>query len=121
MKRYRDMTYHGGDSSKEAQAAVVKQTRFRIVREAANGEEAVYEPYEVETKRGQSSWVACFEMEVAGDIIRGRRPHEARLAALSAKRRAAKAHRDMGRDSVKKETLAAVVRRVKAKSSAAAP
>ena len=111
MKRYRDMTYHGGDSSKEAQAAVVTQTRFRLVREAADGVEALYEPFEVQTKRGQASWVACFQMEVAGDIIRGRRPHEARLAAQSAKRKAAKAYADKKRDSVKTEALAAVDRR----------
>jgi hypothetical protein len=72
MKRYRDMTYSGGDSSKEAQAILEKQTRFRLVREAADGVEAVYEPYFVERKRGEASWVACFQMEVAGDIIRGR-------------------------------------------------
>ena len=68
MKRYRDMTYHGGDSSKEARATVEKQTRFRLVREAANGNEAVYEPYTVDKKRGEASWVACFAMEVADDL-----------------------------------------------------
>ena len=31
----------------------------------------------VETKRSEASWVACFKMEVAADIIGGRRPHEA--------------------------------------------
>jgi hypothetical protein len=122
MKRYRDMTYHGGDSRKEAQAALVMQKRFRLVREAAGGVEAVYEQYEVEKKRGQSSWVACFQMEVAGDIIRGgARPHEARLAAQSALRAAKKACADKKRDAFKTEMLAAVTRRVKAKSSAAAP
>ena len=121
MKRYRDMTYHGGDSSKEAQATVVKQTRFRLVREAADGNEAVYESYVVETKRGQASWIACFAMEVAGDIIRGRRPHEAQLALKSGKRKAVKAHRDARRSIVKAETLASVDRQVKAKLSAAAP
>ena len=98
------MTYHGGDSSKEAQAAYVLQTRFWLVSEAADGVEAVYAPYEVETKRGQASWVSCFQMEVAGDIIRGKRPHEARLAALSAKWRETKAHKDSKRDSVKTDT-----------------
>ena len=65
MKRYRDMTYAGGDSSKQAQAEPVMQTRFRLVHEAADGNEAVYEPYVVKTKRGEASWVACFKMEVA--------------------------------------------------------
>ena len=113
MKRYRDMTYHGGDSSKEAQASLVTQTRFRLVREAADGVEAVYEPYEVETKRGQASWVACFQMEVAGDIIRGRRPHEARLSGSECEAEGSESARDKKRDSVKAEALAAVDRRVK--------
>ena len=116
MKRYRDMTFHGGDSSKEAQAAVVRQTRFRLVHEAANGVEAVYEPHEVETKRGQASWVACFQMEVAADIIRGQRPHEAHLLAQSAKRAAKKKFNDAKRDAVKAECVASVVRRVVARS-----
>ena len=55
MKRYRDMTYHGGDSSKEAQAAVVKQTRFRIVREAADGEEAVYDASRTRSRRSAAN------------------------------------------------------------------
>ena len=121
MKRYRDMTYHGGDSSKEARATAEKQTRFRLVREAADGNEAVYEPYTVDKKRGEASWVACFAMEVAGDIIRGRRPHEAQLALKSGKRKAVKAHRDATRSSVKAETLASVDRKVRAKLIAAAP
>ena len=57
MKRYRKMSYHGGDSSKEAQEILVKQTRFKLLHEAADGVEAVYEAYEVERKRGHASWV----------------------------------------------------------------
>ena len=115
MKRYRDMTYQGGDSSKEAQETVVNQTRFRLVREARDGVEALYEPYFVQTKRGQASWVACFQMEVAGDIIRGRRPHEAQKLAESGKRKASEKHRDSIRDRVKAETQAEVGRCVKAR------
>ena len=113
--------FSDGDSSKEAQADLVQKTRFRLVSEAVDGAEPVYEPCVVLTKRGEASWIECFKMEVAGDIIRGRRPHEARLKAQSAKRKAAKAFKEQKRDSVKAESIAAVVRRVKAKSSAVAP
>ena len=107
MKRYRNMSYHGGDSSKEAQAVGVVQTRWRLVREAANGVEAVYEPYTVETSRAEASWVACFRMEVAADIVRGSRPHERALTAALGKRKAAKMWRDSKRDKLKKEGVAA--------------
>ena len=84
-----------------------------MVREASNGNEAVYEPYTVKTARHEASWVACFQMEVASDIIRGQRPHEAQLTAQSGKRKAAKALKDSKRDAVKDEGVAAVDRCVK--------
>jgi hypothetical protein len=121
MKRYRDMTYNGGDSSKEAQAKPVFQTRFKLVREASDGCEAVYEPYQVQTKRGEASWVACFRMEVSADIIRGRRPHERELTEQGAKQKAKKRVKDAQRDSMKAETMAEVDRRVKSRTTAAAP
>ena len=121
MKRYRDMTYAGGDSSKQAQAEPVMQTRFRLVHEAADGNEAVYEPYIVKTKRGEASWVACFKMEVASDIIRGHRPHARELKERGEKQKAKKRLKDQQRDSVKSETMAEVDRRVKSRSTAVAP
>ena len=120
MKRYRDMTYHGGDSSKEAQAAEVTQTRFRLVREAADGLEAEYEPYSVKTKRGEASWVACFKMEVAADLLRGLRPHQRELSEKGAKQKAKKRVKDAKRDLCKAETMAEVDRRVKSRSTALA-
>ena len=116
MKRYRNMSYHGGDSSKEAQAAGVVQTRWRLLSEAANGVEAVYEPYDVKTTRVDASWVACFKMEAAADIVRGSRPHERSLTMALGKRKAAKAWHDSQRDKVKKESIAAAVRCVQIES-----
>ena len=121
MKRYRDMSYNGGNSSKEAQATAEVQTRFRLVSEAADGVEAVYEPYTVERKRGEASWVACFKMEVAADIIRGRRPHARELKERGEKQKAKKRLKDEQRDCMKAETLAEVDRRVKSRSTATAP
>jgi hypothetical protein len=112
MKRYRDITYGGGDSSKQAQAEMVTQTRFKLVTEASDGCEAVYEPYTVKTKRHEASWVACFKMEVAADILVGRRPHKRQMAEQDSKRKALKAHKDAQRDKTKTETLAEVDRRV---------
>ena len=45
MKRFRDMTYWGGDSSKESQATKKTNTCYRVVTEANDGAEAVYETY----------------------------------------------------------------------------
>ena len=118
MKRYRDMTFHGGDSSKEAQAKGIEQVRWRLVSEASAGTEAVYEHYTVQTARAEASWIACFKMEVAADIIRGQRPHEAQLLAAQGKRKASKLYRDAKRDRVKQETVAAVVRNVKSRIAA---
>ena len=111
------MSYHGGDSSKEAQAAGVVKTRWRLLSEAANGVEAVYEPYEVKTTRAQASWVACFQMEVAADIVRGSRPHEKQLTSLIGKRKAAKSWHDSKRDKLKKEGVAAALLCLQAESS----
>ena len=116
MKRYRNMSYHGGDSSKAAMAAGVVQTRWRLVHEAADGIEAVYEPYSVETSRAEASWVACFKMEVAADLVRGSRPHERSLTAAMGKRKAAKAWHNSMRDKIKKEGVAAAVRCVQTES-----
>ena len=117
MKRYRNMSFHGGNSSKDSQAAGVVQTRWRLVREAANGVEAVYEPYDVKTARAEASWVACFKMEVAADMIRGTRLHEKALTAAMGKRKAAKAFGYSKRDKMKKEGVAAAVCSVLTESS----
>ena len=87
--------------------------------EAADGVEAVYEPYQVETKRSVASWVACFKVEVAADIVRGMRPHEAQLLQQRAKKKAQKAHRDGKCTAVKGKVIAAVDRRVKQKAAEA--
>ena len=97
------------------------QTRFRLVHEAADGNEAVYEPYVVKTKRGEASWVASFKMEVASDIIRGHRPHTRELKERGEKQKAKKRQKDQQRDSVKSDTMAEVDRRVKSRSTAVAP
>ena len=40
MKNFKELTYFGGNSSKEEQARKVTQTRYRFVSEAHDGEEA---------------------------------------------------------------------------------
>ena len=107
MKRFRDMTWWGGDSSKEAQAAPVKQTRYRLVRSARDGMEAVYAPYEVEVAHNEASWVVCMKLQVAADILASRRPHQLEVDN-AAKRQAAKRKRDEKRDSVKAESVASL-------------
>jgi hypothetical protein len=100
MKRFRDMTYWGGDSRKEAQATKKTITRYRVVTEANDGAEAVYEPYQVEAKRQEASWVVCMKMQVAADLLAARRPHKADLHGRG-KRKHAKAICDVVRDAVK--------------------
>ena len=104
MKRFRDMTYWGGDSSKEAQATQTTATRYRIVAEAKDGVEAVYEPYTVQVKRHEASWVACMKMQVAADLLAARRPHKADQRGKG-KRAFAKAAKDVTRDAVKAESV----------------
>ena len=109
MKRFRDMTWFGGDSSKTAKATKVKQTRYRLIRAARDGEEAEYEEYTVEVPRQDASWIACMEMQVAADLLAARRPHREEIAGLS-KRQKAKRVRDASRDAVKAEGIASVIK-----------
>ena len=104
MKRLRDMTFWGGDSSADAQAKKITATRYRVVTEAKDGEEAVYEPYTVEVTRHKASWVACMKMQVAADLLAARRPHKADERG-KAKRAHAKAAQDASRDAVKMESV----------------
>ena len=105
MKRFRDMTFWGGGSSKAAQARPVMQTRYRLVRDARDGEEAQYEPYTVSRNRQQASWVECMRMQVAADLLAVRRPHQIELDRKSARRMATKHKRSEARDAVKAEAV----------------
>ena len=110
MKRFRDiMTYWGGDSSKKAQANKVKQTRFKLVSEAANGVEAVYQAYDVHLPRTEASWVRCMKMQVAADVLASQRPQQAELDRKSGKRQATKRARAEARDSLKQESIASLL------------
>ena len=82
-KRFRDMTWFGGDSSAEAQAKKITAKRYRLVREARDGEEAEYEEYEVKVQRHEASCIACMRMQVAADLLAARRPHREEVAGLS--------------------------------------
>ena len=66
--------------------------------------EAVYEPYTVEVKRHEASWVACMKMQVAADLLAARRPHKADERGRG-KRAFAKAAKDVSRDAVKEESV----------------
>ena len=110
MKRFRDLTYWGGDSSKEAQQKTVMSKRYRLVRDAKDGEEAVYEQYTMPLPRHHSSWIECMKMQVAADLLAARRPHHADIAAGKAKRAAGKRARDEARDAVKAEAVAEMVK-----------
>ena len=110
MKRFRDLTYWGGDSSKAAQETTVMQKRYRLIREASEGEEAVYEQFTVPVQRHHASWIECMKMQVAADLLASRRPHEADQAIKKAKRAAAKRARDSERDDVKGEVEAVMVK-----------
>ena len=109
MKRFRDLTYWGGESSKEAQAKTVTQTRYKLVRAAQDGEEAVYEAFTTSVPRTEASWVACMKMQVAADLIAARRPQHSEVAeSLMTKRRVAKRARDAVRDACKDECIVGV-------------
>lgn len=104
MKRFRDMTWWGGDSSAAGQEKKVTVTRYKLVAEAEDGQEAVYEPYAVLVDRQQASWVACMQMQVAADLLASRRPHKADERGKG-KRAYAKSQNDLKRDAVKVETM----------------
>ena len=112
MKRFRDMTYWGGDSSKTAQSQNVTQKRYYLVTEAQDGLEAVYEERLVSVPRQEASWVACMKMQVAADMLASRRLHHAESGRQGAKK-AAKRVRDAGRDDMKEEGIAKVTEQVK--------
>ena len=105
MKRFRDLTYHGGDSSKEGQATLVEQKRYRLLHEARNGVEAVYEEHTVKVPRHHASWIECMKMQVAADLLVARRPYHGALKDMG-KRNAAKKARRAARDGVKAEAIA---------------
>lgn len=108
MKRFRDMCYDGGDSSKEAQAGkTVMQTRYKLKREAGEGDEAEYEPYQVAVKRHEASWVSCMKMQVAADVMSSRRLHPVDSGRVEA-RKVAKRARDVARDLCKTENIAEI-------------
>ena len=109
MKRFRDMTYWGGDSSKAAQANVVVQTRYKLLREASDGVEAEYEPFQVEVQRQEASWVTCMKMQVAADLLAAKRPQQAELDRKSVKRAATKRARSAARLVSKLESIAVLI------------
>ena len=110
MKRFRDMTFWGGSSKLGKRDEKVKQMRWRMIREALNGNEAEYESYVVQVPRQQASWVACMHMQVAQDILAGRRLHVADEKGKG-KRLAAKKAKAEQRDIVKAESVTSVKRR----------
>jgi hypothetical protein len=108
MKRFRDMTYWGGNSSKEARSKPVIQTRYRLIRPAADGAEAEYETYTENVPRQEASWVACMKMQVAADLLAAARPQQMELDRRSAKCALRKRARSASRDSCKVESIACI-------------
>ena len=109
MKRFRDMTYWGGNSSKAAQATKVEATRYRLIHVASDGAEAEYEALLVMAPRHEASWVACMKMQVAADLLAARRPQQVELDRKSARRVCSKRARDKSRDSCKAESIESLV------------
>ena len=51
MKNVRDITFRGGDRRAEKQSERVCKARYRMVRDACDGEEAQYEAFTVQKGR----------------------------------------------------------------------
>ena len=78
--------------------------RYRLVSEATDGAEAVYEEVPVSMRRADASWVSCMKMQVAADLLASRRLHHQETGRQGA-RKAAKRARDISRDEVKAEQI----------------
>jgi hypothetical protein len=99
MKKFRDMSYRGGNSS--ADAAPIYQQRYRKVQEATDTEPAKWEEFTMIKPNQPASWESVFKMQIAAEELTARRPHE--LDAKSAKAEYAKFRKRERFDAVKDE------------------
>jgi hypothetical protein len=79
-----------------------------MVSEAKDGQEAVYEAFQIQRQRQEASWVECMKMQVAADVLTARRQHEQDTATATGKRAAAKRARDERRQITKTESITCV-------------